>query len=99
MGTGFVWRQVRRSRISLRLWTIFCRITPGLTGRMTQNMQQQPLVLVLGGTGKVGRRIAARLTDRGVPVRIGARTAAPAFDWNGPATWRKVLSGIQNDRA
>ena len=47
---------------------------------MTQNMQQQPLVLVLGGTGKVGRRIAARLTDRGVPVRIGARTAAPAFD-------------------
>ena len=87
---------VRRSRINLRLWTIFCRITPGLTGRMTQNMQQQPLVLVLGGTGKVGRRIAARLTDRGVPVRIGARTAAPAFDWNDPATWRKVLHGVQN---
>jgi uncharacterized protein YbjT (DUF2867 family) len=63
---------------------------------MTQNMQQQPLVLVLGGTGKVGRRIAARLTDRGVPVRIGARTAAPAFDWNAPATWRKVLNGAQN---
>ena len=63
---------------------------------MTQNMQQQPLVLVLGGTGKVGRRIAARLTDRGVPVRIGARTAAPAFDWNDPSTWRKVLNGVQN---
>ena len=63
---------------------------------MTQNMQQQPLVLVLGGTGKVGRRIAARLTDRGVPVRIGARTATPAFDWNDPATWRKVLHGVQN---
>lgn len=90
------WRQVRRSRINLRLWTIFCRITPGLTGRMTQNMQQQPLVLVLGGTGKVGRRIAARLTDRGLPVRIGARTAAPAFDWNNPATWRKVINGVQN---
>jgi uncharacterized protein YbjT (DUF2867 family) len=63
---------------------------------MTQNMQQQPLVLVLGGTGKVGRRIAARLTARGVPVRIGARTAAPAFDWNDPATWPKVLNGVQN---
>jgi uncharacterized protein YbjT (DUF2867 family) len=63
---------------------------------MTQNMQQQPLVLVLGGTGKVGRRIAARLTDRGVPVRIGARSAAPAFDWNDPATWRKVLNEVQN---
>ena len=63
---------------------------------MTQNMQQQPLVLVLGGTGKIGRRIVARLTDRGVPVRIGARTAAPAFDWNDPATWRDVLHGVQN---
>jgi nucleoside-diphosphate-sugar epimerase len=45
---------------------------------MTQNMQQQPLVLVLGGTGKVGRRIAARLTARGVPVRIGARPYLPS---------------------
>ena len=31
-----------------------------------------------------------------MPVRIGARTAAPAFDWNDPATWRKVLNGVQN---
>jgi uncharacterized protein YbjT (DUF2867 family) len=63
---------------------------------MTQTMQQQPPVLVLGGTGKVGRRIAARLTARGVPVRIGARTAAPAFDWTDPATWREVLDGTQS---
>jgi uncharacterized protein YbjT (DUF2867 family) len=63
---------------------------------MTQTMQQQPLVLVLGGTGKVGRRVAARLTSRGIPVRIGARTAAPAFDWNDPATWRGVLNGAQS---
>ena len=57
---------------------------------------QQPPVLVLGGTGKVGRRIVARLTARQVPVRIGARSAAPAFDWNAPATWRGVLNGAQN---
>ena len=31
-----------------------------------------------------------------MPVRIGARTAAPAFDWNDTATWRKVLNGVQN---
>ena len=30
-----------------------------------------------------------------MPVRIGARTAAPAFDWNDPATWPKVLNGVQ----
>jgi len=38
-------------------------------------MEQQSSVPVLGGTGKVGRRIAARLTARGVPVRIGARSS------------------------
>ena len=67
-----------------------------MTQNMTQNMHQPPLVLVLGGTGKVGRRIVARLTARQVPVRIGARSAAPAFDWNAPATWRGVLNGVQN---
>ena len=56
---------------------------------------QQPLVLVLGGTGKVGRRIVARLTTRGVPVRIGARGAIPAFDWTNPATWGDVLDGAR----
>jgi uncharacterized protein YbjT (DUF2867 family) len=58
--------------------------------------QQQARVLVLGGTGKVGRRVAALLTGRGVPVRIGARTATPAFDWNNAATWTAVLDGAQN---
>ena len=67
-----------------------------MTQNMTQNMHQPPLVLVLGGTGKVGRRIVARLTARQVPVRIGARSAAPAFDWNAPATWPGVLNGVQN---
>ena len=67
-----------------------------MTQNMTQNMHQPPLVLVLGGTGKVGRRIVARLTAREVPVRIGARSAAPAFDWNAPATWRGMLNGVQN---
>ena len=56
---------------------------------------QQPPVLVLGGTGKVGRRIAERLTARGVPVRIGARGATPAFDWTNPATWGDVLNGAR----
>src|SRR5215468_5664630 len=63
---------------------------------MTQTMPQQSPVLVLGGTGKVGRRIVARLTARRVPVRIGARTAVPAFDWKDPATWPGILHGIQS---
>jgi uncharacterized protein YbjT (DUF2867 family) len=67
---------------------------PTTTQQMT--IRQRPRVLVLGGTGKVGRRIAGRLTARGVPVRIAARSATPAFDWNNPADWSEVLHGIQS---
>ena len=51
-------------------------------------------ILVLGGTGKTGRRIAARLQELGQNVRIGSRSAEPAFDWNQPAAWPFVLEGI-----
>jgi uncharacterized protein YbjT (DUF2867 family) len=51
-------------------------------------------VLVLGGTGKTGSRIAARLQDRGIPVRIGSRSAEPAFDWDDEATWAPALDGV-----
>lgn len=46
-------------------------------------------ILVTGGTGKTGRRIAKRLTDLGYAVRIANRTAPVSgstnehvvFDW------------------
>jgi predicted dinucleotide-binding enzyme len=41
---------------------------------MAENPQTNP-TLVLGGTGKTGGRIVDRLTARGVPVRIGSRSA------------------------
>jgi uncharacterized protein YbjT (DUF2867 family) len=53
------------------------------------------LTLVLGGTGKTGRRIAARLTARGVATRIGSRSAAPPFDWNDEATWDPCLQDVE----
>ncbi len=53
-------------------------------------------VLVIGGTGKTGRRVAARLADKGVPVRIGSRSAVPSFDWENDATWDACLSGIES---
>ena len=54
----------------------------------------QGITLVLGGTGKTGRRVAARLADRGVPTRIASRSAKPGFDWNDPATWDDALQGV-----
>jgi uncharacterized protein YbjT (DUF2867 family) len=51
-------------------------------------------VLVLGATGKTGRRVVERLTLAGVPVRIGSRTAEPPFDWDDSATWAPALDGV-----
>ena len=50
--------------------------------------------LVLGGTGKTGRRVADRLETMGWPVRIGSRSAERPFDWDHPATWPQALDGI-----
>lgn len=46
---------------------------------------------MLGGTGKKGRRIAARHDEKGVPIRIGSRSASPPFDWNNEAGWDACL--------
>lgn len=43
--------------------------------------------LIIGGTGKTGRRVAARLQDRGLPVTALSR---PEFDWADPDTWSSV---------
>jgi uncharacterized protein YbjT (DUF2867 family) len=50
--------------------------------------------LVLGGTGKTGRRVAQRLTALDRPVRIGSRGGEPPFDWNDETTWAPVLDGV-----
>ena len=52
------------------------------------------ITLVLGGTGKTGRRVADRLRLRGVATRIASRSADPAFDWNHPGTWDAALAGV-----
>jgi uncharacterized protein YbjT (DUF2867 family) len=54
---------------------------------------RQETTLVLGGTGKTGRRVARRLERRGVPVRIGSRAGEPPFDWEDPRTWGPALRG------
>ncbi|WP_054313838.1 NAD(P)H-binding protein [Mesorhizobium sp. 1M-11] len=51
-------------------------------------------VLILGGTGKTGRRLAERLEARNIPVRIGSRSANPAFDWTDKASWAGALEGV-----
>jgi uncharacterized protein YbjT (DUF2867 family) len=60
---------------------------------MTEPARDTKPTLVLGGTGKTGRRIAERLVARGLPARVGSRSAQPPFDWNRPASWGPALDG------
>jgi uncharacterized protein YbjT (DUF2867 family) len=50
--------------------------------------------LVLGGTGKTGRRVVERLAARGIPTRVGSRSGEPRFDWEDRSTWAPVLEGV-----
>ncbi len=52
-------------------------------------------VLVVGATGKTGRRVAAGLEKRGVAVRAGSRSATPAFRWSDEAGWDACLEGVR----
>ncbi|MBB0242727.1 NmrA family transcriptional regulator [Streptomyces alkaliphilus] len=52
--------------------------------------------LVLGGTGRIGRRVARKLTERGVNVRIGSRTAEIPFDWEDSSTWAGAFVGVKS---
>ena len=52
------------------------------------------VTLVLGGTGKTGRRAAERLEARGVATRIASRSGTPSFDWNDRSTWEVALDGV-----
>ncbi|MFJ9692482.1 NmrA family transcriptional regulator [Kitasatospora sp. NPDC101183] len=51
-------------------------------------------VLVIGGTGKTGRRVAARLLASGYEVRVGSRHAEVPFDWQDGTTWGAALDGV-----
>lgn len=50
-------------------------------------------IVILGGGGKTGRRVAARLAAKGKDVRLASRSTAPAFDWTDPSGWAAALDG------
>lgn len=56
-------------------------------------MQSSP-ILIIGATGKTGRRVADLLEAGGHTVRRASRNAQTRFDWDDPATWTQVLSGV-----
>ncbi|GAA1970980.1 NAD(P)H-binding protein [Isoptericola halotolerans] len=59
----------------------------------TGDVAARGTVVVLGATGKTGRRVADRLDALGVPVRRASRGSTPRFDWADESTWPAVLDG------
>lgn len=58
------------------------------------NDNSQNITLVLGASGKTGRRVVQGLEAKGRPVRRGSRSATPAFDWAKPDGWDACLEGV-----
>lgn len=54
--------------------------------------QQRPII-VIGATGKTGRRVVQRLQQLGLPVRAASRTSEAAFDWTDRSTWPQAIAG------
>ncbi len=53
-------------------------------------------ILITGGTGKTGSRVAHRLFDLGQPFRAVTRHSEPAFDWYDEGTWEGALTGCRS---
>jgi uncharacterized protein YbjT (DUF2867 family) len=74
--------------MELRQTTMVCLIHRRSNRGMTNT------TLVLGGTGKTGRRVVQHLTGRGVPVRVASRSTSPRFDWYDESTWPAAADGV-----
>ena len=57
-------------------------------------MKNTSNILVIGGTGKTGRKVVKKLNELGHNVRVGSRSANPAFDWNNSETWSESMQGM-----
>src|SRR3954469_13431460 len=53
-------------------------------------------ILITGGSGKTGSRVARRLTALGRPVRAVSRRSEPRFDWHDDSTWRDAVTGCSS---
>jgi len=68
-------------------------ITPS---QLTQNVNSATApFLVIGGSGKTGRRVIERLKALGHDVSSASRSSSPSFDWNDDGNWNEVLEGVK----
>ncbi|ONK12301.1 NAD(P)H-binding protein [Streptomyces sp. MP131-18] len=52
-------------------------------------------ILVLGATGKTGRRVVRRLRAEGLDPRAASRSGDVRFEWERADTWKPALTGVR----
>jgi uncharacterized protein YbjT (DUF2867 family) len=50
--------------------------------------------LIIGGTGKTGRKVVDSLRLLNQNVKVSSRSSIPSFDWNRADTWENALVGV-----
>jgi uncharacterized protein YbjT (DUF2867 family) len=70
------------------------RATRDFTRDMQHSTDHGANTLVLGASGKTGRRLAERFGSRGLAPRIGSRSGKPPFDWDDRSTWSPALRDV-----
>ena len=64
-------------------------------GDHNEPMASRPIILILGGTGRTGSRVARLLEGRDVEVRRASREGPDVhFDWDDASTWDAALKGV-----
>jgi uncharacterized protein YbjT (DUF2867 family) len=61
---------------------------------ITKNSATAPF-LVIGGSGKTGRRVVDRLKALGHDVQSASRSSSPSFDWHDDWNWNEVLTNVK----
>jgi uncharacterized protein YbjT (DUF2867 family) len=51
-------------------------------------------ILILGGRGKTGRRVAEQLDASDISYRLASRSSERRFDWYDESTWSPTMDGI-----
>ncbi|WP_353950491.1 NmrA family transcriptional regulator [Knoellia sp. S7-12] len=65
------------------------------TTQSQQSPQSSSPIVIVGGAGKTGHRVAERLAAHGIATRFASRSTSPSFDWEDASTWTGALEGAR----
>ncbi len=67
---------------------------PQMSTSTDETTPNKRITLVIGASGKTGRRVVDRLMAAGWPVRATSSSGDIQFDWQNESTWSPALAGV-----